>query len=61
MSAEAPLDTEGPLLSTYQIAEANANQKAAHTVADWARRTHHSNDALLEVIEILGIGESVQH
>jgi hypothetical protein len=58
MSAETNLDTQGPLLSTHQIAEAIANQKAALTVANWAQRTHHNNDALLEVIDILGIGDN---
>jgi hypothetical protein len=48
----------GPLRSAYEIAEAHTNHKAALTVADWARRTQHSDEALLEVIDILGIGSA---
>ena len=60
MSSEPNHDPEAPLRSAYEIAEAQTNQKAALTVADWARRTQHSDEALLEVIDILGIGNDHQ-
>jgi hypothetical protein len=60
MPSELNHDPEAPLRSAYEIAEAQTNQKAALTVADWARRTQHGDDALLEVIDILGIGGTAQ-